>query len=94
MTPDERLREAVGAYIQLVEFGGSTSDQAWAAFKRMRVAYIDDMVDRPCVNASEVLGPRGFWAGFWRGLCVVGDSRFFWWMSGMVLGAGLQGMFP
>lgn len=99
MTPDERLREAVDRFLHAangIPFGGT--DEQNAALEIAAKALIDARNEamfaarnRPCINAAVKV--RGFWSGVGRGLCIVGDSRFFWWMSGMVLGAGLQGLF-
>lgn len=60
MTPDERLREAVGDYLLAV--ARSSSYATYEAFRRLRAVYNED--PRPCINAAVEVERKPWWR-FW-----------------------------
>lgn len=60
MTPDERLREAVGEYLRAL--ADTEYDVSWKALCRLRAVYNED--PRPCINAAVEVERKPWWR-FW-----------------------------
>ena len=62
MTPDERLREAVGRYLDAVY--GEEWGHASEALANLRAVYNED--PRPCINAAVKVEEDWSWYGWFR----------------------------
>lgn len=68
MTPDERLREAVGTYLDAVQrrydaASIETENRVMIERSRLRQAYLA-AIDRPCINAAMEVERKPWWR-FW-----------------------------
>ena len=69
MTPDERLREAVGDYLLARQRAKMDPDaasiEAWdTAHERLVRVFIHEEDPRPCINAAVKVGRKPWWR-FW-----------------------------